>query len=395
MERGRTSRVKAETVIWGAGRWGAIAYYYYKDRFNLVCYVDRNKEIWGQKLNGLEICSPEMLFKKKAAVIIANKNCAGEIFQCLEKDFKISDRIIFNADKIVEDEKIHVSKSELDELIISFSGGLGNQMFEYALYQIFEKQGKNVKADCSHYSISTGMPFTLNKVFTKIRINDDFAEERKKIYSILAEIDRTLVYIEAEEDKFAYNPLLLDRERGYVVGYHQSFMYPDIVKKELIEDFEFDIKDNEEVLRILGKLKQRGGELVSVHVRRGDYLQGGAALMFGNICTGEYYQKAMDLIRSRVKKSVFCFFSNDIEWVKKEYGDMKAVFIEKKMFEKYQDWYDMYLMSQCRHNIIANSTFSWWGAWLNQNPDKIVIAPSKWVNDNVGRDICPDTWIRI
>ena len=88
-------------------------------------------------------------------------------------------------------------------------------------------------------------------------------------------------------------------------------------------------------------------------------------------------------------------FSDDIEWVKKNYGMQNVIYVEPKKFQKFNDWYDMYLMSMCKHNIIANSTFSWWGAWLNNHEKKIVIAPQKWFAQDALLDICPVDWVRL
>lgn len=89
----------------------------------------------------------------------------------------------------------------------------------------------------------------------------------------------------------------------------------------------------------------------------------------------------------------FVFFSDDIKWVKEHLPMRNAVYVTKDLFNIYEDWYDMYLMSRCRNNIIANSTFSWWGAWLNSNTEKYVIAPQKWTNKVGSCEVCPTEWI--
>ena len=100
-------------------------------------------------------------------------------------------------------------------------------------------------------------------------------------------------------------------------------------------------------------------------------------------------------MKDKVGNCKFIFFSNDMEWVKRNYNIENAIYVNSTLFDNYQDWYDMYLMSMCKHNIIANSTFSWWGAWLNSNKEKIVIAPNKWVNLCDYKDIYPDDWIKM
>ena len=91
----------------------------------------------------------------------------------------------------------------------------------------------------------------------------------------------------------------------------------------------------------------------------------------------------------------FVFFSNDMEWVKYHFNKTNIIICEAKLFEHYEDWYDMYLMTLCRGNIIANSSFSWWGAWLNKNTAPVVLAPNKWFNGLETPDIWCDNWIRI
>jgi hypothetical protein len=105
----------------------------------------------------------------------------------------------------------------------------------------------------------------------------------------------------------------------------------------------------------------------------------------------DYYQKSINLINSRVKDPKYYVFSDDMDWVKKNLIIKNAVYVEGN-----KGGVDLQLMSLCKHNIIANSTFSWWGAWLNNNPEKIVISPKKWFNDmNMKNDIIPEDWIKI
>ena len=114
----------------------------------------------------------------------------------------------------------------------------------------------------------------------------------------------------------------------------------------------------------------------------------------GDVCTEAYYNKAMDYMEQRLGNCQFYFFSDDIEWVKEHYRKSNALYIESNMFERYQNWFDMCLMSFCSHHIIANSTYSWWGAWLNPR-EKIVIAPKTWARSKNFADICPVEWIRM
>ena len=135
---------------------------------------------------------------------------------------------------------------------------------------------------------------------------------------------------------------------------------------------------------------------VSIHIRRGDYVNDSHTNSVHGTCGLDYYQNAMKLISGRVDKPTFFCFSDDIEWAKnKLHAQYPIIYVDHNGLDNASE--DMRLMSQCKHNIIANSSFSWWGAWLNSNPDKIVIAPTKWFQkeDYDTRDLIPAGWIRL
>lgn len=133
---------------------------------------------------------------------------------------------------------------------------------------------------------------------------------------------------------------------------------------------------------------------VSVHIRRGDYLQGNN-LNYHGICGMDYYQNAIEYLQKKEKNLTFVFFSDDIERVKENFAMGSAYFVDRNVGK--DAWQDMQLMSLCKHNIIANSSFSWRGAWLNANPEKIVIAPKHWFANPelTDQDIVPESWIRL
>ena len=117
--------------------------------------------------------------------------------------------------------------------------------------------------------------------------------------------------------------------------------------------------------------------------------------MYGNICTVEYYNRALKFVKEKLQNPIFYVFSDDLEWTKNNIKIPNANYISDTLFQDYQNWYDMFLMSCCHHNIIANSSFSWWGAWLNTNEDKVVISPNKWINGEHTKDIWCSSWIRM
>lgn len=132
---------------------------------------------------------------------------------------------------------------------------------------------------------------------------------------------------------------------------------------------------------------------VSIHIRRGDYLSEQYASGFAGICNDEYYISAINYIKSKYDNLQFYIFTDDHKWVAEHFKIENARYITHNYNNN--SWQDMYLMSQCKHNIIANSSFSWWGAWLNSNTDKIVIAPKVWWRGFDKDDVVPNDWIRL
>lgn len=132
---------------------------------------------------------------------------------------------------------------------------------------------------------------------------------------------------------------------------------------------------------------------VSIHVRRGDYLDDLNLGIFGDICSKEYFQKAVSKIYTIFDNPHFFVFSNDLQWCMENLKLSSVTYVSGNIGPS--SWKDMYLMTNCSHNIISNSTFSWWGAWLNPNPDKVVICPTRFTRDDTGLSIYPAEWIRV
>jgi len=147
--------------------------------------------------------------------------------------------------------------------------------------------------------------------------------------------------------------------------------------------------------KILQTIKETNS--ISIHVRRGDYVEDKVTNAYHGVCNLEYYLEALKQLERRYDNLILFFFSDDIDWVKKKFSylEQSKFFVENNINEK--NWIDMCLMSSCKHNIIANSSFSWWGAWLNSNASKTVFAPKKW-NYNKELDISsllPVEWIKL
>lgn len=198
-----------------------------------------------------------------------------------------------------------------------------------------------------------------------------------------------------EEVICTFDEEVLKKDNAYISGYFQSEKYFFDIRDEVIKSFSFNENTKKAGMDLLA---QNGvtleGETVSVHIRRGDYLKFPG--VYGNICTEEYYDRAINYICEQVSNPRFLIFSNDTDWCEewvKKYPELDMRLI--KGTDEDTGYIDMYLMSLCKHNIVANSSFSWWGAYLNRNSEKLVIAPKKWLNNHDETDIYTEEMIRI
>lgn len=396
--------LRRNIAIWGTRVLGYTAYYYYKDKADIVCYIDNDERKWGKTLNGIEICPPAVLKEQDVTVVLAMRNGIETIKKQLYDDFHIKSYVLFQTSEEVHSMECNDNQDEdipEDTCVVAFSGGLGNQMFQYAFFKNLEAHGKYVMADLEAYRNIGVMRFRLPEVFENINLEVCTKEQKEKLISKNAvrgkRAKKFVIYTEitsyGEDRRKEADLSLLNITGGIVTGMHQSYKFPEPVKEVLVHDFEFHPECDNKLKRMRDRLLNENA--VSVHVRRGDYIMGNNAWIYGDICTVQYYDNAIRYIKEKTGNCKFYFFSDDMEWVRMQFDIEDAVYIEESLFDIYEDWYDMYLMSLCKHNIIANSTFSWWGAWLNQNKDKIVIVPKKWVNICDYEDIYPAEWIRM
>ena len=286
-------------------------------------------------------------------------------------------------------------------VIVQLSGGLGNQMFEYALYLRLKAEGRQVKIDDSTcYGHEGERPLQLGRVFGVTydraseeeirRMTDSFPDPVSRIRRKLLG-RKNLSYREADVN---FDPEVLKKEPALLEGCFQSERYFAPVADQVREAYRFR-KERLHLTEQAEVLAERISDspAVSVHVRRGDYLDASHGGMYTGICTEGYYQKAMDRIRKSVPDAVFYVFSNDTDWAKAHFAGNDCVVAEGGTEDT--GYQDMYLMSLCQHHIIANSSFSWWGAWLGRNPGKKVIAPDRWLNGTECRDIYTENMIRM
>lgn len=272
-------------------------------------------------------------------------------------------------------------------------GGLGNQMFGYAFYLHLKRKYWYALVYLDILIPLEGKPhngFELQRLFSVPQnYNNRLNRRVRNLYSryftknyVLRVVDQ-LVGVYAEKPVSIFNPLIL------YDGFWQSEKYFTDVQEDLRQVFRFDpSRLSERSAEAADRIRSTNS--VSVHIRRGDYLSNRE---LNGICTASYYQKALHEMRARVPDSRFYVFSDDPNWVAENiyFADFELIDWNRSN----ESWQDMYLMCQCSHNIIANSSFSWWGAWLNTNPDKIIIAPSRWFNSWDAADIVPDGWLRV
>lgn len=273
--------------------------------------------------------------------------------------------------------------------IIVFNGGLGNQMFQYAFYLRLKNEYPfslflfdiTQSQEC-HYG------YELDKYF---HINSVKNIKRYEILNNLTPIVNNAFHKIKQDYSLKYTPKLIFSNYTLLryEGYWQSEKYFLSIESQIRKVFSFSEKYlSTKTKELTSLLKQTNS--VSIHIRRGDYLP---EIDNRGICSLNYYTKAIAYIRDNVKDPFFVIFSDDLEWVRNNLKCNNSVFIDWNQGN--DSWQDMYLMSQCKHNIIANSSFSWWGAWLNQNPRRIVIAPTPWFNNTPDFDIIPSNWILI
>lgn len=272
-------------------------------------------------------------------------------------------------------------------IIVNLAGGLGNQMFQYAAgYALSIKHKTELKLDIQNlpngfpprnYELSifgiTG-PFATNKEIKKLTPPTNFLTGKSpRLTRWLAAHTPTYVNERFIDGKIP------DLSNVFLDGNWQSEDYFKAQAKEIRACFKFK------------KTRTHFDPAsVSIHVRRTDYVERhGRAKIIG--CSLGYYKKAMTLIIKKIKQPVFYVFSDDIDWCGKN------IFFPGFKFHYSSSPDDLRLMTLCKHNIVANSSFSWWGAWLNQNPNKIVVAPDPWFNttETWRREIVPNSWIKI
>lgn len=266
----------------------------------------------------------------------------------------------------------------MKQIIVYFDGGLGNQMSQYAMYKLLSKQypERKILANVKAYEnskIHNG--FELQKVFPHVKLNFS-----TKLNSISGYRSKQIIQKYESgypEDKSIFS---LENKSYKIIGTWHNYDYSSIMP-ELRRDFQFQ--------ELPSELKALEREIcscnsVSIHVRKGDYIQYGL-----DILTIDWYQRAINIVKSKVERPVFFVFSD--EDIRSEFEGMNCDFRYVTGNSGENAYRDMQLMSMCRHNIIANSTFSYWAALLNENSEKVVIRP--YMQTKTNKTWSVDGWI--
>ncbi|RZK58391.1 MAG: alpha-1,2-fucosyltransferase [Pedobacter sp.] len=286
------------------------------------------------------------------------------------------------------------------DVIVIFNG-LGNQMSQYAFY--LEKRKLNdatylISFCKDHNGLELHKVFGINfkskpierilyLIYRILLTDKTFLNPLKYLFKIMG------CKIVNENYDYNFKPNYMIPSKGitfYFGGWHTQ-KYFSGVKEDLLTTFKFDRFIDKENIATLVKIKNTNS--VALHVRRGDYMNEANINLFGRVCTKAYFEKAINTLNKKVLSPHYFIFSNDIEWVKQNLVFERATFVNHNLGA--DSWKDMCLMSECKHNIISNSTFSWWGAWLNKHQDKVVISPSRFLNDDQRTDVYPSDWLKI
>lgn len=292
-------------------------------------------------------------------------------------------------------------------MIISYIiGGLGNQMFQYAVGRALAlERGVPFRVDIqgfATYALHNG--YELDRLFNikaQTASNDDLRTvlgwrscsfvRRQLFRQQMIKFRGPRLFVDTQFN--SWRQIVEVPDNCYLMGNWQTENYFEKAEEIIRADFSFRLPAygrNAELAETISN-----STAVSLHVRRGDIAANPSSLAFHGLCSLDYYRRAIEYVTARVANPTFYVFSDDIPWARENLRlDHPCHYIDHN--HGAESYNDMRLMSLCRHHIIANSSFSWWGAWLNQQRDKIVVAPKRWfAADFDSSDIVPDAWIKM
>ena len=272
-------------------------------------------------------------------------------------------------------------------------------MFQYALgRKLADKYNTSLRLDISGYKTGGGVTrrhfllsdFNIKADLVSEEISQTFFDKvQDKFDVLLPYYSRRVV----NQIGFGFDENILKiPNNSFINGYWQSEKYFAGIAQPLRDELILKKPFQDSIIDLVKFIKCFN--TVSVHFRRGDYLVNEEVSSVHGFCDFDYYSRAINMLSRRFDNIALVVFSDDMEWVKSNFkSNLQIRFVEN--YGNASD--EICLMSLCKHNIIANSTFSWWGAWLNRNPEKIVVAPEKWFATTArsAKDLVPESWIKL
>ena len=291
-------------------------------------------------------------------------------------------------------------------IVVKLMGGLGNQMFQYAAGRsLAQRTGSKLFMDLSWFDIAYttdtireyeldcfGLPNSFKSVNSLTLIEKFEPTLKSRLYKVTKGLRKPYAIHFIEKDQ-TYNKAFESLEGNvYLDGWWQSQKYFKDIRSQLLKDFTNKKDPQGQNVDWLKSIQSSNS--ISLHVRRGDYANNKNTKSYHGLIGLDYYKAASSKIAKKVKDPHFFVFSDEPEWCKK---NLKLDFPTTYISGNKDGSEDLRLMKNCKHNIIANSSFSWWGAWLNRHPDKMVIAPKRWFSDPKANatDIVPAEWVRL
>ncbi len=298
-------------------------------------------------------------------------------------------------------------------ILVELSGGLGNQMFEYALGRHLSILNNcDLKLDISKLEVDPLRDYALH-CFNITSTLASEEETRFLKYGFSGKLPYLFCHIAAklleklnlqnplkrstfvEETQTVFRPEILKMTGDVLLsGYWQTEKYFLPIRKTLLQEFSYKAPPDDASREMIKLIRSENS--VSVHIRRGDYISNPEIRSLHCCCDESYYARAMAEICNQVSQPHFFVFSDEPAWVKENFRTPgKMTVLDLNHGDRGHE--DMRLMSLCCHNVIANSSFSWWGAWLNENPHKIVIAPQRWFTSDqfATKDLLPEGWLKL
>ncbi len=289
-------------------------------------------------------------------------------------------------------------------IVMRIHGGLGNQMFQYALgCRLAADRGCVLKLDIRSFETDRLRQYALGcfQIGAPIATADDLRQfgamlnwhpRLRRVWTMLTGPSRRVI----QERQVAFDPVVLEAAKSaHLSGYWQTVKYFESVRPAIRQEFQLREPLSDRSQKLASEMALP--DTVSVHVRRGDYVASAASEAYHSVCEPAWYGRALAEVSSRADITRAYVFSDDIEWARSNINlTVPCEFVPPSPREL--DFEDMVLMSRCQHHIIANSSFSWWGAWLSDKTPSVVVAPARWfgpTGPTDTQDICPSQWIRV